>query len=68
MTVRRLGLEDLRGSTIEEVLFDVVKRGEALSVRLPEGEVVLIAPSPDLRPLPELDGYVRDGWKEAIYG
>jgi hypothetical protein len=28
---------------------------------------VTIEPTSQLKPLPELDGYVPEGWKDAIY-
>jgi hypothetical protein len=60
-------LDDLKGRTLEDVLWEVVKQREILTVRLPEGETVAIAPAPYLKPLPALEGFVPEGWKDAIY-
>jgi hypothetical protein len=66
MTDQTLMLDDLRERTLEEVLREVVARGEVLTVRLPEGETVTIQPVPRLKPLPILEGSVPEGWKDAI--
>ena len=62
-----LTLDDLKEQTLEDVLRQVVRQQEALTVRLPEGETVAIQPSPHLRPLPVLEGFVPEGWKDALY-
>ena len=67
MNNRNLVLDDLKERTLEDVLREVVRRQEALTVRLPEGDTVAIQPSPHLKPLPTLDGFVPEGWKDAIY-
>ena len=67
MTNRTLALDDLKGRTVEDILREVVRLQEILTVRLPEGETVAIEPWPRLKPLPVLEGYVPDGWKDAIY-
>ena len=60
-------LDDLEERTVEELLRDVVRRQETLTVRLPGGETVDIQPSPFLKPLPEFDGSIDAGWKDAIH-
>ena len=60
-------LEQLRGHTLEEVLYEVARNGESITVVLEEGETVVIQPAPVLKPLPELEGRVPEGWKDAIY-
>ena len=67
MNNRTLLLDDLKKHTLEEVLREVIRRQEVLTVLLPEGETVAIQPSPALKPLPVLDGFVPEGWKDAIY-
>lgn len=67
MDNRTLLLDDLKERTLEEVLREVVARQEALAVRLPEGETVSIRPVPRLEPLPVLEGYIPEGWKDALY-
>jgi len=68
MTNRTVVLDDLKERTLEEVLWEVVKQQEVLTVRLTEREAVTIKPSPRLKPLPVLEGFVPEGWKDAIYG
>ena len=67
MSNQILTLDDLKEQTLEDVLRQVIRRQEALTVRLPEGETVAIQPSPRLRPLPVLEGFVPEGWKDALY-
>ena len=62
-----LTLDDLREQTLEDVLRRVVREQQVLTVRLPEGETVAIQPSPQLEPLIVLDGFVPEGWKDAVY-
>jgi hypothetical protein len=67
MTNRIVVLDDLKERTLEEVLWEVVRQQEVLTVRLAEHEAVTIKPSPHLKPLPVLEGFVPEGWKDAIY-
>ena len=67
MAERVLLLEELKQQSIEEVLEEVAGRGEAIIVRLPGGRQVVIAPGRPLRPLPALEGYIPEGWKDALY-
>ena len=67
MANRTLVLDDLKERTFEEVLREVITRQEVLIVHLPEGETVAIKPTPRLKPLPEFEGYVPAGWKEALW-
>ncbi len=67
MTNRILILDDLKERTLEDVLREVARQQEALTVRLPEGEAVAIEPIPRLKPLPALEGFVPEGWKDAVY-
>lgn len=67
MANRTLVLEDLKEQTIEGLLQEVVRRQEVLNVRLPDGGVVAIQPSQRLKELPLLEGFVPEGWKDAVY-
>lgn len=60
-------LDDLKGRPLEEVLQAVADQQTPLVVRLHNGKEVVIEPRPYLKPLPELAGSVRKGWKEAVY-
>ena len=67
MTQREVGLDDLKGRTVEELLREVVAQQEVLTVQLPGGEEITIQPKPHLKPLPVLEGSIPNGWKDAIY-
>lgn len=67
MTIRQVGLDELKGRPVEDVLTEVVGREEILTVRLPGGREVIIRPVPNLKPLPVFDSSIPDGWKDAIY-
>ncbi|MGB7922616.1 MAG: hypothetical protein WCF57_05170 [Pyrinomonadaceae bacterium] len=60
-------LEELKGHTLEDLLHEVARSRESITVVLEEGELVTIEPATQLKPLPELDGRVPEGWKDAIY-
>ena len=68
MATETLILEDIRDRSLEELLSDVVNGSVPVIVRMPDGEEVIIEPRPRLKPLPELEGYVPKGWKDAICG
>lgn len=60
-------LDELKGRTLEELLQEVARSRESLTVVLEEGESVTIEPASQLKPLPLLEGRVPEGWKDAIY-
>lgn len=60
-------LEELKGQTLEELLYEVARSRESITVVLKEGESVTIEPASSLKPLPVLEGRVSEGWKDAIY-
>jgi hypothetical protein len=68
MTERILKLEEVRERTVDELLHQVASEREAVTVVLGDGERVVIQPAPSLKPLPELEGFVPEGWKDAVYG
>jgi len=61
-------LEELKGRTVDDLLHEVVQQREAMTVILEDGDLVVIQPAAPLKPLPELEGFVPEGWKDAIYG
>jgi hypothetical protein len=67
MTTQTLVLEDIRERSLEEILWNVVKDSIQIVIRMPGGEEVIIGPKPRLEPLPVLEGYVPEGWKDAVY-
>jgi hypothetical protein len=60
-------LEELKGRTLEELLHEVARSREPITVVLEEGELVTIEATSQLKPLPQLDGRVPERWKDAIY-
>ncbi len=60
-------LEELKGSTLEELLHEVARSREPVTVVLEEGKSVTIEPTSQLKPLPELEGHVPEGFKDAVY-
>ncbi len=67
MTTQILTLHDIKDRTVEELLQSVSTAQQILDILLPNGAEVLIQPKPPLRQLPVLDGYIPEGWKDAIY-
>ncbi len=68
MTERIMTLEEARERTVDELLHEVASERAAMTVVLGDGEMVVIQPAPSLKPLPELEGFVPEGWKDAVYG
>lgn len=68
MVQRITTLDELKGHTLEELLYEVARGSESLTVVLEEGASVVISPEVALKPLPELEGRIPEGWKDAIYG
>jgi hypothetical protein len=60
-------LKELKGRTLEDILHEVARSREPLTVVLEEGKSVTIEPSSQLRPLPRPEGRVPEGWKDAVY-
>ncbi|GET42908.1 hypothetical protein [Microseira wollei] len=60
-----IAVESLRNISVEEFL-NLLRQKSALAVEFPNGES-LIVQAVELAPLPILDGYVPEGWKEGIY-
>lgn len=67
MTARTVELAELGERAAADLLREVAEHEETLTVELPNGRRISIQPLPDLEPLPELEGYIEEGWKDAIY-
>ena len=67
MTTQTLKLEEIEKKKLGEILQAVSTKKQVLTVQLPNGDEVIIQPKPPLKPLPILEGYIPEGWKEAIY-
>jgi hypothetical protein len=68
MTERIMTLEEVGERTVGDLLHEVASERAAMTVVLGDGEMVVIQPAPALKPLPELEGFVPEGWKDAVYG
>jgi hypothetical protein len=66
VTNQTLTLAELAGG-IENVLQAVAEQEVIVTVLLPSGKEVVIEPKTSLQPLPELEGRVPEGWKDALY-
>ena len=62
-----LTLAELKGESLEKILQEVADQNLVVTVLLPGGKEVVIEPKPSLQPLPELEGHVPEGWKDAVY-
>ena len=67
MTGQTLTLAELQEGSLEKVLRDVADQHLIVTILLPGGKEVVIAPKLGLQPLPELEGRVPEGWKDAVY-
>lgn len=67
MTSQTLTLADLKAGAIEKIFQEVADQQITVTVLLPDGKEVVIEPKPQLQPLPELEGRVPEGWKDAVY-
>lgn len=64
---RTITVDEVRGRAVDELLQEVTQKQETLRVEMSQGEYVEIKPLPKLKPILTFEGYVPDGWKDAIY-
>jgi hypothetical protein len=62
----QIALETIKNLSVEDFL-NLLRQKETLVVQVSSSESVRIKASLELLPLPKLDGYVPQGWKDAIY-
>jgi hypothetical protein len=60
-------LKDIKDESVEDLIKTILIDHKSLSIKLPDGEEIIIQAKTRLKPLPSLNGYIPDGWKEAIY-
>lgn len=60
-------LADLKERTLADVLHEVAHQGQTMMVVLEDGGIVFLQPAVPLKPLPALEGFVLEGWKDAIH-
>jgi len=64
---RTITLEELKQFPVENIFQAVFSEHHSITVELPDGKEVIIQAGTQLKPLPELRGYIPQGWKEVIY-
>lgn len=67
MSFQTLELDAIKGVSLEEIIAQVLRENRALTIWVSGEQEVVIEPRPKLKPLPVLDGYIPQGWKDAIY-
>ncbi len=65
---RTVTLDDVKGRTLDDLLHEVARSHDTITVVLTEGDAVQISPGHILKPLRRLRGTRPTGWKEALYG
>lgn len=61
-----IAIENLRKTSLEDFL-NLLRQKSAIAVQFPNGESLIVQAKLELAPLPILDGYVPQEWKEEIY-
>lgn len=59
-------IESIRNISGADFL-SLLREKSAIGVQFPNGESLIVQAKVELAPLPILDGYVPQGWKEEIY-
>ena len=67
MVTRTITLEDIKKQSVEEIFQQVAQGRTYLIVQMPDGEEIVIESKSRLKPLPVLEGYIPEGWKDAVY-
>ena len=67
MTGQTLTLADFKERALDKILQEVADRLVSVTILLPDGKEVVIEPKRRLQPLPELEGHIPEGWKDALY-
>ena len=67
MSERTLTMNEVKGRPLDELLREVVQNRETVTIILEQGQALEIRPLESLKPLPELEGFVPEEWKDGIY-
>ena len=67
MPSQTLKLDTLKDVPLGKIILQVLKKRQKLTIWVSDEQEVIIEPKPKLHPLPVLDGYIPEGWKDAIY-
>ncbi len=60
-------LDELLKQNVRDLIQSIADDQLFLTIKLPNGEEVVLSPKVPLKPLKVLHGSVPDGWKDAIY-
>ena len=67
MASQTLTLEELKHIPLDEIIRQVLDQRKTVTIRVSDDQEVTIQVKPKLKPLPVLEGYIPEGWKDAIY-
>jgi len=67
MPSQTLKLEAIKDIAVGEIIWQVLRERQTLTIWVSSDQEVVIEPKQKLKPLPVLDGYVPQGWQDAIY-
>ena len=67
MSLHSLSFEELKKLPFGEVIQQLLAQQKPLTVQVSNEQEVTVQLRPRLKPLPVLEGYLPDGWKDAIY-
>ena len=64
---RMMTIDEAKVRSLLELLEEIDESQESICVVLKAGHEIEIKPVPQLKPLKTLEGFVSEGWKDAIY-
>ncbi len=67
MSSQTLTFEELKHVSFEEIVRQVLTQRKTLTISISDDQEITIQLKPRLKTLPVLEGYIPEGWKEAIY-
>ena len=67
MALQVLTMEELKHLSFEEVIRQVLAEQKTVTVQVSDNQAVTIQLKPALKPMLVLDGYIPEGWKDAVY-
>jgi len=65
---RTVAVDELAERPAGDLLREILREGDVVTVVLEDGQTVVLRPAGVLRSLPILEGRVPEGWKDAVYG
>lgn len=67
MSSHTISLEALKNTFVEELILQVLREYQTLTILVPGEQEVIIEAKQKLEPLPILEGTIPADWKDAIY-